>query len=355
MYKNKTFKLFILLSISFFPQKIFSKSPLIDAVKRGSIVEVDALLKGKVDVDSKDQLGRSALHVASMLGLDGMVEFLIKYGADVNAVDKNGSTSLNAALMWFGRDDVIKKLLAAGADPNIKDNHGLTPLFYASTNSHKSIVEILLSYGAEGIDEILSFAIMNRRKKVVSLCLSCGADVEKEDANGRSYLHKAVISGDLDIVDIVLKNGGDVDRVDFNGFTPLREAVQRGHVEIVALLVEDGADIHDENFKGNTLLHDAVWYSRGDCEVEKYKAIAEILIEAGVYVNVRDQYERTPLHVAAICGASEIARVLLDNGAAPVVQDENGSLPITYARTYKGFGVYASPQSYGRVIGMLEQ
>lgn len=56
----------------------------------------------------------TALHHASLGGCLAMVQLLVQYGADVNAVDRAGRTPLELATIWRS-DDVIEYLLANGA------------------------------------------------------------------------------------------------------------------------------------------------------------------------------------------------------------------------------------------------
>jgi ankyrin repeat protein len=60
------------------------------------------------------------------------------------------------------------------------------------------------------------------------------------------------------------------------------------------------------------------------------------LIVLGANVDWRDEYNsnRTPLHVAAITGRLEIARMLIDAGANVNVQDDNGYAPLHVAAKY---------------------
>ncbi|WP_341815111.1 ankyrin repeat domain-containing protein [Wolbachia endosymbiont (group A) of Chalcis sispes] len=68
-------------------------------------------------------------------------------GANINAKDKNGNTSLHLAAM-NGKIDVAKVLLKHNADVNAKNNEGKTALYYAAKYNHQELVELLLAHGA---------------------------------------------------------------------------------------------------------------------------------------------------------------------------------------------------------------
>ena len=100
---------------------------------RPSILEI--LLSRGADVNfahSKD--GYTPLHVAASKDNYEAAEFLLKYGASPNIVDKSGMTPLHYALRhgFFGgrRISIVELLLEHGAFANIKGNDGLTPYEY---------------------------------------------------------------------------------------------------------------------------------------------------------------------------------------------------------------------------------
>lgn len=97
------------------------------------------------------------------------VQLLLRYGADVNAGDKFGTTALHVAVE---RQDVgiIATLLQHSADANARDERQATPLSLAVSNgqaANAEVVEILLKNGAnvDVVDETNTTAL---RTAVVS-------------------------------------------------------------------------------------------------------------------------------------------------------------------------------------------
>jgi ankyrin repeat protein len=71
--------------------------PLRDAVKAGNIEAVKQHLAAGADVNAKNQLGRTSLHAAAYRGHTVVVELLVANDADVNALSVNGKTPLDWA------------------------------------------------------------------------------------------------------------------------------------------------------------------------------------------------------------------------------------------------------------------
>jgi hypothetical protein len=107
-------------------------SPLFQAVGFGDPGVIQALLKGGADIHERDTDGMTALHWAVLAHHPEAVKTLLAAGAEVNAVDHFGYTPLlYAATVDFGDSSTVTTLLKAGADPNVKDKKGATALAHA--------------------------------------------------------------------------------------------------------------------------------------------------------------------------------------------------------------------------------
>ena len=104
---------------------------------------------------SKD--GRTALHVASNTGKLETIEFLLKHGANIDAIDDENCTPLHLAARkefpWTENDsllreqpEAVKILLKNGANPNLQDMHSKTGLYYAVRGRNFQIIRLYLEY-----------------------------------------------------------------------------------------------------------------------------------------------------------------------------------------------------------------
>ena len=82
----------------------------------------------------------STLHYAARFGDVDAVNEALAAGAEVNAVNKNGTTPLSLASAK-GHEAVVGALLAAGAVVNATNNHGDTPLDIARRDSVRAKIQ----------------------------------------------------------------------------------------------------------------------------------------------------------------------------------------------------------------------
>ncbi|MBO0888206.1 ankyrin repeat domain-containing protein [Candidatus Bathyarchaeota archaeon] len=156
---------------------------IFEAAATGDLDRVKKLVDSdKSLVASKSPDGFTALALASYLGQKGTAEYLIRNGADPNAVatDGSGFTPLTGAVSQ-NHNDVAKLLIQNGANVNYKYEGGFTPLMHAAAAGNVELVKILLEGGAdpnarngEGKTP-LSFASENKHQNVVELLKKHGA------------------------------------------------------------------------------------------------------------------------------------------------------------------------------------
>ena len=123
---------------------MFDKMPdLISYIKRGDFKAVKSLIESGSNPEvTIPETGHTALQVAFMYDHMDIAEYLLGKGANINAVDRLGSTVLILAAME-GNTNAVKFFLEHGADPTIKNIKGWDAMQYAKSGGFEDIVELL--------------------------------------------------------------------------------------------------------------------------------------------------------------------------------------------------------------------
>ncbi len=167
----------------------------------------------------------------------------------------------------LGLNEVIEHLLKIGADPKLYSRFGNTSLHLAASYDHTDCVDLLLKNGADLLIDYPEYDeqgnILSHRMKCVAmlsaarrgspptieLLESYGASIQELDLNGESLIFKAAEGGNTELLKYLITRGLDVNLVKsktptFQGETALHYAVRAKKLESVKVLLESGADIN---------------------------------------------------------------------------------------------------------------
>ncbi|KAL3188424.1 hypothetical protein MRX96_003404 [Rhipicephalus microplus] len=288
-------------------------TPLLVAAFEGHREVCELLLDAEADLDHADHSGRTPLFAAASMGHADVVGLLLFWGAYVDSIDAEGRTVLSIAAAQ-GSVEVVQQLLNRGLDELHRDNAGWTPLHYAALEGH-----------AEGSRWPHRFrvAALEGHKETVHVLLSYNADVNYQDADGRSTLYVLALEGRVDMADYILARGADPEIGDLEGRTPLHVAAWQGHADLVELLLSRGADVDAEDSDQRTALQSAAW--QGQAHVVK------LLLERGAQVDHICVEGATALGIASQEGHEAVVRALLEHGADPSHADQCGRSPLRVA------------------------
>ncbi|VDM14393.1 unnamed protein product [Wuchereria bancrofti] len=187
--------------------------------------------------------------------------------------ESNHDTALTLAATG-GHDSLVELLITRGANIEHKDKKGFTPIILAATGGHVNVVEILLNHGANieaqsdrTKDTALSLACSGGRKEVVELLLKRGANKEHRNVSDYTPLSLAASGGYVDIVNLLLNNGAEINSRTGSklGISPLMLAAMNGHAAATKILLERGSDINSHiETNRNTALTLACFQGRTD-------------------------------------------------------------------------------------------
>jgi ankyrin repeat protein len=126
----------------------------------------------------------------------------------------------------------------------------------------------------------------------------------------------AVSRGHKAAAEWLLQHGAAVNATDGLGSTALHAACAEHSGDAAAmieLLLANGVDVHKYTLHQQTALDVAVHYGKVQC--------AKALIAAGIDVNHVESRGYSALHIAVISNRAAAVQLLLDNGAAAVMND----------------------------------
>ena len=280
-------------------------------------------------VTSQDEGNRTILHYACIHGDFGIVDNLLKAGADTCAQDKLGNSPMHYAcenghlqcvrqliatsqnpngLLQIPNNDGVKplsmkthsggtilhiacenldvyvavKLPEPGADTNSTDVFGFTPLMRAViplriyayyTNSTTVITAIIATLCNNNCDV---------NAKLIP-CKSCSSELNIQYCEGSTALYIATDNDSITVlvINALIHNGAALHARDVHGRTPLHIASMRGHHRLMNLLAHSPDSLRIRNNDDYTPLY-------FPCKHSHFEA----------FLNVRDNNGCTPLYYA---------------------------------------------------------
>jgi len=115
----------------------------------------------------------------------------------------------------YNNIELFERLIRYRADVNALDKKGRCALIHAISEKHLKIVELLIQHKA---------------------------NLNMSDEEGYTPLMYAVLSQNVEAIKILMQHNADLDAVNKEGCTALMYAAILGHVSIVELLIENAAD-----------------------------------------------------------------------------------------------------------------
>jgi len=124
---------------------------LFSAIQKNDVAKVQELLDQGADVNARNHKGQTTLMVAVIFGAYATAKILIEKGVRVGEVETgNRSTALHdVAAETRGTGEMAALLIQAGADVNAKTSGGYTPLIVAAGRGKTDVVRVLLDAGAD--------------------------------------------------------------------------------------------------------------------------------------------------------------------------------------------------------------
>lgn len=210
---------------------------LISAAKNGldDLVKLALCCGANQEARDRDENKTTALMRAAGKGCGGpALMALITRGVDLDARDQFGRT----ALMWAayeGRPEAVRVLLSAGANSHLKDNREQTALMLAMVGFAPRVI-----------------------KTFIAEILATGSALHERDEAGQTALMQAIASSNVAAARLLIDRGADVNAQDVIGMTALAllafKIPSEATTECLVLLIDCGADPTIVDEEGRTVL-----------------------------------------------------------------------------------------------------
>lgn len=243
-----------------------------------------------------------------------------------------------------GMVKVVRALLEKGADPKfqatIGDEGGRTALHWAANGGHTSVVEMLLDHEdkthsvsiAPHYNAPMLAAAENGRTDALRLILD-RRDVNMETLKYQwTALEMAARKGHTSVVKILLERGADP----ANGESlPIVEAIMNGHYETARTIIETCSQC---GFKLTSMnlceaLTSLLLSKEKGKLPEEVEQMGRHLLDLGASPNGASG-GAGPLHMAARTGLKGLTRLLLQNGAEPLLRIGDYHTPLDLAVSF---------------------
>ena len=252
----------------FFNCAKLSSINIFKACEQGDLESVKIYVSLGKNVNVANSKGFTPLHIASFHFHHEIVHFLLKNGANVNAISKCGKTALHSAcqnvlspkmledknICYYGvhsspfnKIETIEWLLISGVYVNKHDNNGVTALhMLCACNDFCDL------------------------RKAFHLFVKYGADLNTRDNRGATPLHYLCKNENIftcwEYFEMLFDNGANINAVDDYGLTALHYAATNSDFEHlfsdILNKLKSLRDVVDLN--GNTFLHVACMYHSHD-------------------------------------------------------------------------------------------
>ncbi len=345
---------------------------LVEAARRQDRAAVVRLLAEKVDVNTPQPDGATALHWAAFRDDLPLTETLLRAGATLDPRNDYGMTPLLLAASQAS-PALVEALLAAGADADLALPSGETPLMTAGRAGRAGTIAALLGHGArvdatEGVkgQTALMWAVAAGQGAATRALLEGGADVNAASASGFTALMFAARTGLADLGGLLLSAGARLDDTARDGVTALHVAVVRGNVDFARFLLDKGANPNLIG-PGYTPLHWAAGRFEGQMTFDystrdegewailvgvprgRRLELVSALLAHGADPNVRltknpprfgtNLWMRkliggTPFLLAAQAADVEMMELLLSKGADPAINTDDNATPLMFAASF---------------------
>ena len=309
-------------------ETIVGSTPLMVAASCGKLHAVQWFLKKGASVTCEEIKGWNALHYAAQGGDTDIISLIHTRFHNIESKTSQGCTPLMVAAS-SGKLHAVQWFLEKRASVNCENNRGWNSLHFAAQGGDTDIIDLIHTHfpnieskTGQGCTPLM-VAASNCKLPAVKWFLEKGANVNCEDNREWNTLHHAAQGGDTDIIDLIHTHLPNIESKTDVGSTPLMVAAISGKLDGVKWFLEKGATVNFEDDRGWNTLHFAA--QGGDA------GIISLIYPHLPDVESKTADGQTPLIIAVAFGKRPAVKYLLEKGANPLAEDNNGLNSLFYA------------------------
>ena len=311
---------------------INNEYPIITSIASGNSKAFEILLNHGADPNTKNDGGRSLLSLAIDNNNFSILEFLLNQpNVHINEKDSQGIYPISKAVNQ-NKPEIVELLINYASNHNIilditvKDPNGNSPLAIAIKNNNIEIIISLINYGINhnidmNINNIivngntpLIYSYRNNYLKIFEYLIEY-SDVNQKDSQGNTVLYYAIDNEDDDTIKKLMSIDTKID------IKSLNHAIDKNKYNVIYKLLQNDIILSNDN---NLIIK----IIKSKSNSRKY--YIELLIENGCNVN-QIENNKSALIYAIEYNFSDIAKLLLQNGADVNYKCSNGWTSLTYS------------------------
>lgn len=288
-------------------------TPLIISLTAELKTSALSLIDQDIGIKDYDGLGFCPIHYAAYSGHTDIVNKLIEEKkVDINEPVHQCSEKLNSVSLSLHHS-----------------LRGLTPLFFACANNNVETATLLLNQGANidaasvsGLTPLMC-AIAQGNRALVNLLVSRGA---KLDGNLHLLNNTQYSPGESNVM-TALEYFGALYVPEYDGFNLVMLAAKRNQPQILIDLLKQGVNINYANADGLSLIHICTMNGILNQEILAFKPNVNSLVK----LSKGSSLLVSPLWIACYKNDGDLVKLLLANGAKPIIQNINELSPLIKA------------------------
>ncbi|MDZ7817695.1 MAG: ankyrin repeat domain-containing protein [Aliarcobacter sp.] len=297
------------------------KTTLQKEIENKNFANVEFLIECGADINVSDENDKNIIYKEIMKGYSNykMIDFLVSKGADLEAKDLDEKTVVDdiieiiaiqkgfkeinpfiPSLIKDGEkyDVLLKKILTYRPNIELQRLDGKNILFDMVLYNDFETLKTIINYGVNlnitdkrrysplmyMVEEGLKIKDKKEKDAFIERLinfLKYRVNINIQDYDGRTVIHKAVIANDLIVVEKLLTKKADLTLQDIHGRTALHHTQWHGNYKIARWLIAAGADMNQPDNSGFTLLNYAAIFG--------HIRLIVALIASGVFM-----YNRNP-------------------------------------------------------------